>query len=227
MKLNMPGPLKHILVDDWEAITKNNQVSLIHAFVYTLSLGLRLYLYLASLALWKSSTNGKRRYSRNPRIILRSFHLFNYSASLALNALDRLKDPALLLPTVVAGIQVYFDRALGANLLYRSERLQYSDIRKEFVTGPTVKVGQERDMSTIYGAEHLVRLLGTPLFLSHTIRGSDNPSNSEHASGHRAFQHGYRIYVSRSRLRQRLIDVRSPSFYVYSKQLMQHLQLAL
>jgi mortality factor 4-like protein 1 len=76
--------------------------------------------------------------------------------------LDRLKDPSLFAPTVIAGLQVYFDRALGANLLYRSERLQYSDIRKQYVTGPTVKVGQEKDMSSVYGAEHLVRLLGRP-----------------------------------------------------------------
>ena len=44
---------------------------------------------------------------------------------------DRLKDPKVLLPTIVAGLQTYFDRALGANLLYRFERPQYAEIRKK------------------------------------------------------------------------------------------------
>ncbi len=74
--------------------------------------------------------------------------------------LFRLKDPKVLLPTIVAGLHTYFDRALGANLLYRFERPQYAEIRKKYVTGPTVKVGQEKEMSAIYGAEHLLRMLG-------------------------------------------------------------------
>ncbi|KAA1470984.1 MRG-domain-containing protein [Dentipellis sp. KUC8613] len=70
-----------------------------------------------------------------------------------------LRDPPVLLPTVIAGLTVYFDRALGANLLYRFERPQYAEIRKRYVTGPTVKVGEEREMSSVYGAEHLLRML--------------------------------------------------------------------
>ena len=31
------------------------------------------------------------------------------------------------------------------------------------MTGPTVKVGQEKEMSAIYGAEHFLRMLGTYL----------------------------------------------------------------
>ena len=76
------------------------------------------------------------------------------------NAPDRLKDPKVLLPTIVAGLQTYFDRALGANLLYRFERPQYAEVRKRYVTGPTVQVGQEKEMSAIYGAEHFLRMLG-------------------------------------------------------------------
>ena len=72
----------------------------------------------------------------------------------------RLKDPKVLLPTIVAGLQTYFDRALGANLLYRFERPQYAEVRKRYVTGPTVQVGQEKEMSAIYGAEHFLRMLG-------------------------------------------------------------------
>jgi mortality factor 4-like protein 1 len=71
-----------------------------------------------------------------------------------------LREPELVLPTIVSGLQVYFDRSLGANLLYRFERPQYAEIRKQYVTGPKVQVGQEKDMSAIYGAEHLLRMLG-------------------------------------------------------------------
>ncbi|KAG8215793.1 MRG-domain-containing protein [Butyriboletus roseoflavus] len=60
----------------------------------------------------------------------------------------------------MSGLTVYFDRSLGANLLYRFERPQYAEIRKAYVTGPKVQVGQEKDMSAIYGAEHLLRMLG-------------------------------------------------------------------
>ena len=49
---------------------------------------------------------------------------------------------------------------MGANLLYRFERPQYAEIRKRFVTGPSVKVGTEKEMSAVYGAEHLLRMIG-------------------------------------------------------------------
>lgn len=81
-------------------------------------------------------------------------------------ALPSLRDPQVVLPTIVSGLQVYFDKALGSNLLYRFERPQYADIRKRFVTGPTVQVNQEREMSSIYGAEHLLRMIGA-LFSYH------------------------------------------------------------
>ena len=70
-----------------------------------------------------------------------------------------------MLPTIVAGLQTYFDRALGANLLYRFERPQYAEVRKRYVTGPTVQVGQEKEMSAIYGAEHFLRMLGASCFV--------------------------------------------------------------
>ena len=84
-----------------------------------------------------------------------------------------LRDPKIVLPTVIAGIQTYFDRSLGANLLYRFERPQFAEIRRQYVTGQTVVVGQEKDMSAVYGAEHLLRMLGEhePRFFSHP--GSD------------------------------------------------------
>ncbi|KAF8130767.1 MRG domain-containing protein [Boletus edulis] len=114
MKLNVPEVLKVLLVDDWEAITKNNQ--------------------LVSLP-------------RTP----------NHVAKMGKQT--SLRDPDLVLPTIISELTVYFDRSLGANLLYPFERPQYVEIRKTYVTGPTVKVGQEKDMSSIYAAEHLLRML--------------------------------------------------------------------
>ncbi|KIK91556.1 hypothetical protein PAXRUDRAFT_830744 [Paxillus rubicundulus Ve08.2h10] len=124
MKLSVPEVLKVLLVDDWEAITKNNQ--------------------LVALP-------------RSPPVveILREFkeHITKMGKQ------TNLRDPDLVLPTIISGLTVYFDRSLGANLLYRFERPQYAEIRKAYVTGPKVQVGQEKDMSAIYGAEHLLRML--------------------------------------------------------------------
>lgn len=52
---------------------------------------------------------------------------------------------------VISGIKVYFDRCLGNILLYRFERQQYIDIRRSH---------NGKEMSEIYGAEHLLRLFG-------------------------------------------------------------------
>jgi mortality factor 4-like protein 1 len=81
-----------------------------------------------------------------------------------------LRDPQVVLPTILSGLQVYFDKALGSNLLYRFERPQYAEIRKRYVTGPTVQVNEEREMSAIYGAEHLLRMIGLSSFPFRMIR---------------------------------------------------------
>lgn len=54
---------------------------------------------------------------------------------------------------ILKGLRCYFDRALPVILLYNNERKQYQD----FVTDNV-------SPSTIYGAEHLLRLFGM-LFL--------------------------------------------------------------
>lgn len=64
------------------------------------------------------------------------------------------------MPTIVSGLIVYFDRSLGANLLYRFERPQFAEVKKQTKTGQNVIVGQEKEVSVIYGAEHLLRMLG-------------------------------------------------------------------
>lgn len=76
--------------------------------------------------------------------------------------ISRLRDPELLAHTVVNGIQVYFDRCLGSQLLYKFERIQYSEVRHNHITGQHVKdTAAIPEMSGLYGAEHLLRLLGT------------------------------------------------------------------
>jgi mortality factor 4-like protein 1 len=54
------------------------------------------------------------------------------------------------LDAAAEGIKLYFDKALGSLLLYKFERQQYSEI---------LKSSQNRPMSDLYGAEHLLRLL--------------------------------------------------------------------
>ena len=56
-----------------------------------------------------------------------------------------------LLSEIISGITLYFDKALGNNLLYRFERAQYVEQKR---------ASSDKAMSEIYGAEHLLRLFG-------------------------------------------------------------------
>ncbi|KAI8343730.1 MRG-domain-containing protein [Chlamydoabsidia padenii] len=55
-----------------------------------------------------------------------------------------------LLDQVLHGLCMYFDKSLGPVLLYRFERRQYHDILKN--------ISNKKDLTDIYGAEHLLRL---------------------------------------------------------------------
>lgn len=59
---------------------------------------------------------------------------------------------------ILNGLRCYFDKALPAMLLYKSERKQYEEAISDHVSP-----------SSIYGAEHLLRLFGKLNF---------SPSNS-------------------------------------------------
>ncbi|KAF9458077.1 MRG-domain-containing protein [Collybia nuda] len=123
LKLNLPDTLKMFLVDDWEAVTKNNQ--------------------LVTLP-------------RTPTVVEL---LEQFASYIEETKPPGLRDPGLLTPTIISGLQVYFDRSLGANLLYRSERPQFAEVRKQYKTGQKVIIGQEKEVSAVYGAEHLLRML--------------------------------------------------------------------
>lgn len=55
---------------------------------------------------------------------------------------------------VAAGLGLYFNKALGNNLLYRFERGQYQEQYKRLQ-------GTNKGMSSVYGGEHLLRLFGS------------------------------------------------------------------
>ncbi len=63
-----------------------------------------------------------------------------------------------ILEEVVQGIKEYFDKCLGRILLYRFEREQFFEIRKEWESGDGEWEG--KGPGDIYGAEHLCRLFG-------------------------------------------------------------------
>ena len=148
MKLIVPEILKVKLVDDWEAVTKNGQVCTVphppNTYISEQNLLITLNTQLVTLP-------------RTPTV-----ETFLHEFAAHVKSLPKPPPRAsAVLPTVVSGLRLYFDRAIGTNLLYRFERPQYAEIRKKYVTGPTVQVGQEKEMSAIYGAEHFLRMLGS------------------------------------------------------------------
>ncbi|CAO3650735.1 unnamed protein product [Cunninghamella echinulata] len=121
IRLDIPSSLKCQLVDDWENVTKNQQ--------------------LVPLP-------------RDPSIsqILAQYKKYN---------LEKKKDiNTELLDEVLHGLSMYFNKAIGSMLLYQFERQQYSEIRKKH---------SNKDMTEIYGAEHLLRLyVQLPQLIAHT-----------------------------------------------------------
>lgn len=94
-----------------------------------------------------------------PRVPTAFDILNSFSDSILSTKPPHLIEPNLVLPTIISGLQCYFDRACGPNLIYANERAQFAEVRKQYWTGPKVIVGQEKEMSLIYGAEHLLRML--------------------------------------------------------------------
>lgn len=171
-----------------------------------------------------SNPSSKSKCGRNPRRIP-SVHMLFFSGETTKVRLPCLRflrfrifmlrlsfpcslKPEIVGPTIVSGLQVYFDRSLGANLLYRFERPQYAGIRKQYVTGPNVVIGQEKDMSAIYGAEHLLRMLGEIyLLICLLCQYLMTLFYSKSSSDGREFNDGSRVCDSGSGLCQWIIGV--------------------
>jgi len=63
---------------------------------------------------------------------------------------------------VIDGIRQYFEKALGKVLLYKFERPQYQEMLEK-------NKNDEKQISDVYGAEHLLRLfVKIPGLLGHT-----------------------------------------------------------
>lgn len=93
------------------------------------------------------------------------------------------RSPAVL-DEVLAGLKLYFDKSLGNNLLYRFERAQYVEIRKAHAPkmGEQPNEANEMEPSSVYGAEHLLRLFGT-----YSVARTSSPCESKDAPPPRAY----------------------------------------
>ncbi|GAA6001761.1 hypothetical protein JCM10207_002303 [Rhodosporidiobolus poonsookiae] len=130
VKISIPDNLKVQLVDDWEAITKNQQ--------------------LVPLP-------------RNPSVdtILDEWMIYLQNEE---------EEKKRIAAEVAAGLGLYFNKALGNNLLYRFERGQYQEHYKKLQ-------GTEKQMSSLYGGEHLLRLfVNLPELLAHTALDPESMS---------------------------------------------------
>ncbi|EJD38163.1 MRG-domain-containing protein [Auricularia subglabra TFB-10046 SS5] len=132
MRLQLPDVLKAVLVDDWEAVTKNCKLAPV---------------------------------PRKPNVI----DILDQYQAWVISMPKPPQDAGTMLPTIISGLTLYFDRAIGANLLYRFERPQYAEMRRQLVTGPHLQYGEEKEMSSAYGAEHLLRML---VSLPHMVASS-------------------------------------------------------
>lgn len=113
VKIAIPDVLKAYLVDDWENVTKNQQLVPLPKELNVVTI----------LEKYRAATPKKRPGSAEADIF----------------------------DEIVAGLKLYFDKSLGTILLYRFERQQFLEIRKEH---------PNKEPSEIYGAEHLLRLCG-------------------------------------------------------------------
>ncbi|RKP37632.1 MRG-domain-containing protein, partial [Dimargaris cristalligena] len=128
IRIPIPNPLKALLVDDWEHITKDHQIVPLP----------RKPTVNEILALYQQSKSE--------------------SASKKKNGHDRHNED--ILEEILEGLKLYFNRALGNILLYRFERLQFSEVIKKHPDTP---------VCDIYGAEHLLRLfVQLPSLIAHT-----------------------------------------------------------
>ncbi|KAL7411805.1 MRG-domain-containing protein [Mrakia frigida] len=162
VKIPIPEVLKVQLVDDWEAVTKNNQIVILPRTPTVAEL-IQQYKAYAIDRIHNPSANPSS-----------SSHRYHVSSS---RRADATKSIAIL-TEVLSGLQLYFDRSLGANLLYRFERPQYVEQRRQHqeAAGGSGS-GELFEASKIYGAEHLLRLfVNLPSFIAHTSMDAESVS---------------------------------------------------
>ncbi|KAI7856501.1 MRG-domain-containing protein [Circinella umbellata] len=127
VRMDIPDTMKAQLIDDWENVTKNQQ--------------------LVELPRTPTITNLLEQY--------RKYKLDRKGSS----------GTEDLLSEIIDGVKEYFNKALGTILLYRFERHQYANIRKQY---------PKKEMVDIYGAEHLLRLfVQMPSLIAHTDMDAD------------------------------------------------------
>ncbi|TIB71451.1 MRG-domain-containing protein [Wallemia mellicola] len=123
IRLIIPDELKVLLVDDWEFVTKNNQ--------------------LVPLP-------------RTPSVKQLLLSYREHVESKITNDTQKAKKKALV-EEVTNGLEVYFNRAIASNLLYRFERPQFVQIKKEADERPDNH--EHKQLSALYGTEHFLRLI--------------------------------------------------------------------
>ena len=125
IRLTIPDILKVSLVDDWEYITKNNQLVPLprKPSIHTILQGYKQHM----IEIMDENDEGKK--NRNIAV----------------------------LDEIINGLEMYFNRAISSNLLYRFERPQFVQIKKE--ADNRNDNDELKLMSHIYGVEHLLRLI--------------------------------------------------------------------
>ncbi|UZJ51136.1 hypothetical protein CBS101457_000456 [Exobasidium rhododendri] len=107
----------------------------------------------------------------NVEAILQEYRLYYLGLKKESKAASR---PPAVLDEILEGLTVYFNKALGNNLLYRFERAQYVQARKEWSAEESNK-GAEMEASKVYGGEHLLRLfVNLPGIVAHTTMDADS-----------------------------------------------------
>lgn len=170
IKIVIPDALKVQLVDDWENVTKYDQLVPLPKKPNVKDV-LKMYRDHVLEERKKRETKSNKD-SKD-------------GASGGGSGSSRLlTQPLAVLDEVLSGLELYFDKALGNNLLYRFERTQYLQISKgaaaamtgrsrggasasgeegkskREVTPTGGQEAEEKQPSEIYGAEHLLRLFG-------------------------------------------------------------------
>lgn len=150
IKILINDVLKVKLVDDWENVTKKNQ--------------------LVALPRKPNVEDILEQYRKHQVGLKKEAK----SASSSNSSHSSSNRPPAVLDEVLEGLILYFNKALGNNLLYRFERAQYVQARKEWSNDKS-NDGVEMIPSKVYGVEHLLRLfVNLPGIVAHTTMDSDS-----------------------------------------------------